>query len=326
MPPRANIARTPFRVKPDNSEFEGPLDDCNAAIIVPGFLSGSSDFLPLAKLLTARGIPTTVLPMPVWHWLPCLGGRSMRPMLERIDNAVRHLSAAGGDVSAVPRVGYSLADLWSDFRANPGGVFEVGGSSEPDEYPLVEPCGTFLPPPAPPKARVALVGHSAGGWISRVYLSSRSYAGKAYGGARLVHSLVTLGTPHGDAPGPAFKGVAWCNREAKPQGVRCLAVAAKGTPGDRSGALTQSSYAFCVEGSDGSDLDGDGLTPVQSALAFPGAEQLVLDRVTHFPWGDVFGGDVLAPELAMDYKAGMPWYGSENVVDKWAGWLSGEEL
>ena len=66
-----------------------------------------------------------------------------------------------------------------------------------------------------------------------------SYGGKAYGGAALVHSLVTLGAPLADAPGAAFRGVAWANREPPPASVRCLAVGATGTPGDRSGPLTE---------------------------------------------------------------------------------------
>ena len=65
-----------------------------AAVIVPGFLSGAGDFAALAKCLTAQGIPTVVVPMPVWHWLPCLGGRSMRPILERIDHTVKVWSVA----------------------------------------------------------------------------------------------------------------------------------------------------------------------------------------------------------------------------------------
>ena len=59
---------------------------------------------------------------------------------------------------------------------------------------------------------MAIIGHSAGGWISRVFLSEREYGGRAYRGAALVHSLVTLGTPHGDSKGAAFRGVAWVNR------------------------------------------------------------------------------------------------------------------
>lgn len=65
------------------------------------------------------------------------------------------------------------------------------------------------------------------------------------------------------------------------------------------------------------------MTPVESALAWDGegVEKLVVDGVTHFPWGDVFGGSTVAPELTEKYNAGMPWYGSEAVVGKWAGWL-----
>ena len=71
------------------------------------------------------------------------------------------------------------------------------------------------------------------------------------------------------------------------------------------------------------DLDGDGVTPVESALAWggEGVEKLVVDGVAHFPWGDVFGGSIVAPELTEQYNAGMPWYGSEAVVEKWVGWL-----
>ena len=97
------------------------LPELRCAVIVPGFLSGKSDFAPLAKELSDRGIPTVVVPMPVWHWLPCLGGRSMRPMLERIDHTVRHLCATG-DPAAVPPFKYSLLDCFLDFRSTPGGV------------------------------------------------------------------------------------------------------------------------------------------------------------------------------------------------------------
>jgi len=79
------------------------LPSIKAAVIVPGFLTGKAEFLPLAQSLTAMGIPSVVVPFPNWHWLPCLGGRSMRPMLERIDMAVRHRKC--------PRIRVSLATL-----------------------------------------------------------------------------------------------------------------------------------------------------------------------------------------------------------------------
>lgn len=190
-------------------------------------------------------------------------------------------------------------------------------------YPVVEPKGNF---PLPDQGelsgkKIAVIGHSAGGWISRAYLSNRSYGGKIYGGQRYVHSLVTLGTPHGTAPGPAFEGIKWCNQETTSP-VRSLAVGGTGFNGGEWGALTQGAYAFCCpEGTDGTTYTGDGVTPIQSAIALPGAEKLTLDGVTHFCWSDVFGGSFVAPELTEDHKEGRPWYGSEGVIEKWADWI-----
>ena len=50
-----------------------------AAVIIPGFLNDANDFAPLAASLTARGLPTAVVPLPLWHWIPQVGGRSVRP-------------------------------------------------------------------------------------------------------------------------------------------------------------------------------------------------------------------------------------------------------
>lgn len=335
------------------------LPDIRAAVIVPGFLTGKDDFLPLAQSLCNIGIPAVVVPMPNWHWLPCLGGRSMRPMLERIDFTVRHLAAVSGNLGdferttaegleksiedalqkedktstqtnnpqlLIPNFSYNPIDCYSDFRSNPGGVLEVGGSAEVDNYPLWKPKGNF-PIASEPMGRVALIGHSAGGWICRAYLSDRDYGGKRYNGKELVHSIITLGSPHGNAPGPAFKGVEWVNREIMDSNeVRALAVGGTGYKGDSSGSLTQGAYSFCCpDGSDGTSYDGDGVTPIESALAMkdyvPHADTLVIDDVGHFCWSDVFGGDIVAPELTNFHAEGRPWYGDDHVIEKWASWL-----
>ena len=255
-------------------------------------------------------------------------------MLERIDFTVQHLAAVAGDLGdferttaegldksledalaksedeqkkqsdpqlLIPNFSYNVADCYQDFRNNPGGVLQVGGSAEVDQYPLWNPKGSF--PTAPePQGRVALIGHSAGGWICRAYLSDRNYGGKSYNGKRFIHSLITLGSPHGNAPGAAFKGVEWVNSEVldSSSGVRALAVAGAGYKGDSSGQLTQNAYSFCCPvGSDGSQYDGDGVTPIESALGMKEyithADTMVLDDVGHFPWSDVFGGETVAP-------------------------------
>jgi len=266
----------------------------------------------------------------------------MRPMLDRIDFTVRHLAAVAGDLGdfemttsealeksledAIPDISYNAFDCFQDFRNNPGGVLEVGGSAEVDRYPLWIPKGSF-PSANEPTGKVALIGHSAGGWICRAYLSDRNYGGKSYSGSQLVHSLITLGSPHGNAPGPAFKGVEWVNSEIMDasSGVRALAVAGTGYKGDSSGSLTQGAYSFCIPGSDGSELDGDGVTPIESALAMkeyvPHADTMILDDVGHFCWSDVFGGETVAPDLTKYHREGRPWYGDDVIIEKWAGWL-----
>ena len=250
-----------------------------ACVVVPGFLYGSEDFVPLARSLRQDfGVDATVAPIKWWHWLPCLGGRSVRPILERIAYAVDYASTAEAVEVEAPFPSYSPSDLWFDFRETPGGVLEVGGSSDPDRFPDVAPRGGFRDDvdgrEGARKRRCGLVGHSAAGWISRIYLSSRPYGGKAYGGASKVDRLVTLGSPHTATEGVAFANVAWANAEGDEPPVRSLAVAGAGFAGAEASSFTRDSYAFC--GVDAADVDGDGVTPLRSALAFPGSETLVL--------------------------------------------------
>lgn len=330
------------------------LPDIQAAVIVPGFLTGGDAFKGLAASLSERGIPTVAVPMPAWHWIPCLGGRSMRPILERLDATVRHVAA--GNLDAIPPFSYSVADLWSDFFHNPGGLRKVGGSDKVDEYPVVNPRGRFPLPENGPKGKIALIGHSAGGWISRIYLSERSYGGRGYCGQNLIHTLVTLGSPHLAVSSPAFEGIAWANEEPVLP-IRQLAVGGVGFKGDEWGALTRSSYAFCcADGSDGTlvsagtelelekegfcdalaltlsnslsrlsrifQYDGDGVTPYHSAVAWNGAQQLCVQNVTHFCWSEIRGSRMIAPELTDDHaNGGHPWYGDDSVLDQWVDFL-----
>jgi hypothetical protein len=342
---RCTLARASSSSQQQNqvNESSSSLPNIRAAVIVPGFLTGQQEFTQLQQLLTYKyNIPTVVVPMPNWHWLPCLGGRSMRPMLERIDFAVRHMTSVAGNFVTnnnstnvvdpqllIPNFRYNIFDLIQDFMYNPGGILEVGGSAEVDNYPMYIPKGTFPIPSSPSLGKVALIGHSAGGWICRAYLSDRNYGGRVYNGHELIHSLITLGSPHGNAPGPAFKGVEWVNRnntDMVDRRVRALAVGGIGYKGNSSGELTRGAYSFCCPySSDGSQYDGDGVTPIDSALAMKQymthADTLVLDNVGHFCWSDVFGGSIVAPELTKYHLEGRPWYGDDAIVAKWVNWL-----
>ena len=289
------------------------------AVVVPGFLTGSSDFNGLCTHLANEcGIRAVPVFMPAWHWIPCLGGRSVRPILERIDFTVQHLIANQGDISKIPPYEYTLKDFWDDFWTNPGGIFRVGGSDEVEEYPVVQPHGRFnLPATLPENVKIGLVGHSAGGWISRVYLSDRSYGGKAYHGSRFVHSLVTLGTPHRESTGAAFAGIRWVDQEDAL--VPSLAVGSTGFDVHDWGSFTVGAYRFC--GFEDGNISGDGVTPLESAFDYRGAKQLAFERVHHISWADTFGGKFVSKELTKDHAGGTPWYGSPEIVRQWGQFL-----
>lgn len=318
-------------------------------VIVPGFLFGANKYEPLRRSLAEVGLDAVVAPVAAWHWLPALGGRSVRPILERIDWAVDWAASSPGQPSeSMPWPAYSMADLLADFRANPGGVMAVGGSTEPDEFSVtVVPRGAFWADEAktrrpfadtakapPGKAgsaesqtrHVALVGHSASGWISRLYLSSTPYGGHAYNGAPKVAALVTLGTPHAEATGVAFANVRAARAANAPQPpVPALAVGGTGYRGDGSaGAFTANSYAFCGTSAAACEAgaDGDGVTPLSSAVDFSGAEALVLEACLHAPdYGPRWVEPFIAPDLAQARDAGTPWYGDAPQLGRWLPWL-----
>lgn len=79
----------------------------------------------------------------------------------------------------------------------------------------------------PPRAqikRVALVGHSASGWVGRLYLGSREpYGGRVYPGASLVHTLCMLGSPQYTSDGITSRNLAFVNDHVPlHDGVKCV--------------------------------------------------------------------------------------------------------
>lgn len=307
------------------------------AVIVPGYLMTGSDMEGMCQTLyDLHGILSVPVPIQAHEWMPCVGGRSIAPILERVDCTVKYaLSLAKKEAKGKTSLNqidpdlwdYRMSDLLQDMLTNPGGFMRVGGAGEVDDYPEVRPQGRFhiqaeseliVSENGHSEHKIALVGHSAGGWICRAYLSQRPYSGMVYDGARYVDRLVTLGTPHKGISGPAHASVRWVQEE--PAQVESLCVGSSGFDYDdeNMGEFTRASYLFCGYGSGST---GDGVTPIDSAFEFEGADKLELTDVHHLAWDENLLGFV-AKELASDFSScGGNWYGSDEVVEEWAEFL-----
>jgi pimeloyl-ACP methyl ester carboxylesterase len=142
--------------------------------------------------------------------------------------------------------------------------------------------------------KVTLVGHSAGGVISRAYLGDKAYRQHhpVYEGHQRVSRLITLGSPlraARTAKRPGVQQAAWVD-EAYPgryfDGVQYLTVCGRLIEGRADGSLRQreafQSYQWVsAEG----EQWGDGTIPLaQSTL--DGVPSLTLEGVGHSPnWG-----------------------------------------
>lgn len=162
-------------------------------------------------------------------------------------------------------------------------------------------------------SQINLIGHSAGGWISRLYLGEKPYCihGDVMEDAGLWHAhpyvatLVTLGTPHFskyerwtrknlDFVNNNYPGAFYPN-------VNYVCVAGKGIYGARRPGqwLAYNSYGLtCGQ----ANTWGDGITPIEAAH-LEGAKNLVLEGVMHSP-----------------RSAGL-WYGSPTILTSWVGFL-----
>ncbi len=223
-------------------------------VILPGYLAGAAPYRPMEQHLQALGFTVKTVPLTRWDWWPTLGGRSMGPILQRLDQTVKAVLA------------------------------ETGAE------------------------QVNLVGHSAGGWIARIYLGEKPYAvhredlnrQNLWAAHPRVATLVTLGTPHVSQERWTRRNLDFVNNTypgAFHASVRYTCVAGKAIFGQRwRHWFTYNSYAItCGIG----DCWGDGITPI-TAAHLPGANNPVLEDVYHSP------------------QPGVLWYGSAEVVTRWA--------
>lgn len=159
---------------------------------------------------------------------------------------------------------------------------------------------------------INLIGHSAGGWISRIYLGEKPYFGRAqvtpvgpWRAHTYVATLMTLGTPHVSRERWTRWNLDFVNNNypgAFYSNVRYVCVAGKTIFGERRRGrwLAYSSYQLtCGQGNSW----GDGITPI-AAAHLEGAENLVVEGVNHSP---------RTPGI---------WYGSPEVLPKWVSYLT----
>lgn len=158
---------------------------------------------------------------------------------------------------------------------------------------------------------VNLVGHSAGGWIARIYIGEEDYNVHSSDLRRTaprparshVSSLMTLGTPHVSQERWTRKNLDFVNRAypgAFYDDVDYTCIVGKAVEGLKGGWFTANSYR--ITGGD-SAAWGDGIVPV-SAAHLEGARNITLPDVYHSP------------------RPGRLWYGSKMVVEDWCQWLA----
>ncbi|MGK7872916.1 MAG: esterase/lipase family protein [Xenococcaceae cyanobacterium] len=161
-------------------------------------------------------------------------------------------------------------------------------------------------------SQVNLIGHSAGGWIARIYLGEKPYdihgdvtsSDGVWKAHSHVATLVTLGTPH-------ISQERWTKRNldfvkdnypgAFYPNVHYVCVAGKAVYGKkRLGSwLAYNSYQLtCGKG----NCWGDGITPI-AAAHLDGATNLILEGVMHSP-----------------NSSGI-WYGSPEAKKAWVSYL-----
>jgi triacylglycerol esterase/lipase EstA (alpha/beta hydrolase family) len=219
-------------------------------ILIPGYMAGAEPYLGLVQLLNQQGFNTVVVPLKWWEWLPTLGGRSVAPILQRIDQ--------------------TLKQTLSKFNAD----------------------------------QVNLIGHSAGGWISRIYLGEKPYGDRIWHGKPLVKTLITLGTPHLSQERWTRRNLDFVNQNypgAHYRDIQYICVAGKAIYGEKKLAtwIPYNSYELtCGIG----NTWGDGITPILAAH-LDGAENITLEGVVHSP------------------KRAAPWYGSPKILPTWTKYL-----
>ncbi len=149
--------------------------------------------------------------------------------------------------------------------------------------------------------KIDLVGHSSGGIILRLYLSSEPFKDVTYNGKSIVRNLITLGSPHQAVkatklrsfvdqkyPGNFYKNINYISIGGE------VEINSKETS-LLTKFIARNSYKSI---SGDKSASGDGLVPLSSSL-LKDSQQIILPNTFH---GGIFGKN---------------WYGSAVKVKEW---------
>ena len=149
--------------------------------------------------------------------------------------------------------------------------------------------------------KVDLIGHSSGGIILRLYLSSEPFKDAIYNGKSTTRNLITLGSPHQAVratklrrfvdekyPGNFFKNINY------------VSIGGKVEINSKQTSLLTKLFARNSYQSISGDKNesGDGLVPLSSSL-LRNSQQIIVPNTVH---GGIFGKN---------------WYGSPSKVREW---------
>lgn len=300
------VKRIALKVKSTTNENDDMGSHARVIVIVPGFLASADAYAEMCSALRLklekRGglkVDARVVPVTKVDWWPTLFGKDFSSITDKIDASIR-------EASSVSRTG-----------------------------------------------RVGVVGHSAGGWLVRLWMGEKRYCGRRYSGAHMVDTLLTLGTPHASAeaypfgrvvekrenednegvpkeargsslaftnfhyPGAFFDSTRYVNvvGDVDPEGADSFDLSdvldAKKSSRDGESVMDRVSRAYrawifgvsYAANCRSARVRGDGVTPITTAHALDGAEEIVLRGVYH------------------GNAQGSPWYGSPEIVDDWIRFL-----
>ncbi len=162
---------------------------------------------------------------------------------------------------------------------------------------------------------ILVVGHSGGGVLARLAMAAAPYQGRATAVSPLVGCLVTLGTPHSLHDSPT---------RMRHAGVQLSEFLARYEPGawhaPTTGYVTVGSDAVRPRSGEIAAGRGRGLDRMRRASFGRIIGPLLpsgSDGVVSLDWAHLEGAANLTYHDVLHGVVGGPWYGDDEVIDRW---------